>query len=131
MAERPPRPTRDPFPIGDRIQYETENGKLGFGKIVEKDEARQILRIEPVRTTTIIEVPFSRAKSNYAHVTEKPRPKILFQEGEIVRVLEGPFMDFNGVVESVDYEKQTVKVAVLIFGRSTVTELEISQVAKG
>ena len=61
---------------------------------------------------------------------EKPKPKVLFEPGQMVRVVDGPFNDFNGVVEEINYEKSRLRVAVLIFGRSTPVELAFGQVEK-
>ncbi len=61
---------------------------------------------------------------------EKPRPKVLFEVGEQVRVKEGPFADFSGTVEEVNYEKSRLGVSVLIFSRPTIVELEFGQVEK-
>ncbi|MEL7297198.1 MAG: transcription termination/antitermination protein NusG [Pseudomonadota bacterium] len=61
---------------------------------------------------------------------DKPRPKVLFEPGEVVRVTDGPFNDFNGVVEAVNYDKSKLRVAVQILGRATPVELDFGQVEK-
>ena len=79
--------------------------------------------------------PISEAEANQIlnrvqEGVDKPRPKVLFEPGEVVRVTDGPFNDFSGVVENVNYEKSKIRVAVQILGRSTPVELEFGQVEK-
>ena len=82
------------------------------------------------RPTPISEKEVGKILSQMEEGIERPRPKVLFEVGEMVRVKEGPFADFNGNVEEVNYEKSKVRVSVAIFGRSTPVELDFSQVEK-
>ncbi|MEE8377355.1 MAG: transcription termination/antitermination protein NusG [Candidatus Aminicenantaceae bacterium] len=89
-------------------------GFVGSGKTpspLNKDEVNQI--VEHMETTS-----------------EKPKPKHSFEKGEAVRIIDGPFFNFNGIVEEVNQERSTLKVLVTIFGRSTPVELEFLQVEK-
>jgi transcriptional antiterminator NusG len=82
------------------------------------------------RPTPISEREVEKILSQMEEGVEKPRPKVLFDVGELVRVKEGPFADFNGNVEDVNYEKSKVRVSVTIFGRATPVELDFGQVEK-
>lgn len=89
-------------------------GFVGSGKRptpLNKNEVKQI--VEHMETTS-----------------EKPKPKHSFEKGEAVRIIDGPFFNFNGIVEEVNQERNTLKVLVTIFGRSTPVELEFLQVEK-
>lgn len=89
-------------------------GFVGSGRkpsALSKDEVNQI--VEHMESTS-----------------EKPKPKHSFEKGEAVRIIDGPFFNFNGIVEEVNYERDTLKVMVTIFGRSTPVELEFLQVEK-
>jgi transcriptional antiterminator NusG len=81
--------------------------------------------------TALSELEAEKILSRVQEVTDKPRPKTLYEIGEIVRIKEGPFADFSGAVDEIDYDRSRVKVAVVIFGRSTPVELDFSQVEKG
>jgi len=82
------------------------------------------------RPTPISEKEVAKIMSQMQEGVEKPKPKTLFEVGEMVRVREGPFTDFNGNVEEVNYEKSRLRVSVTIFGRATPVELEFGQVEK-
>ena len=82
------------------------------------------------RPAPISEAEVMKIVNQMQEGTEKPRHKVEFVVGEYVRVKDGPFTDFNGSVEDVNYEKSKVRVSVTIFGRSTPVELEFSQIEK-
>jgi transcription termination/antitermination protein NusG len=82
------------------------------------------------RPSPISEAEVMKIVSQMQEGVEKPRPKVQWEVGELVRVKEGPFTDFNGAVEDVNYDKSKVRVSVTIFGRATGVELDFSQVEK-
>ena len=82
------------------------------------------------RPTPISEKEVEKIMAQMQEGVEKPKPKTLFEVGEMVRVREGPFTDFNGNVEEVNYDKSRLRVSVTIFGRATPVELEFGQVEK-
>ena len=82
------------------------------------------------RPAPISEAEVAKIVNQMQEGVDKPKPKVEWTVGELVRVKEGPFTDFNGAVEEVNYEKSKVKVSVTIFGRATGVELDFSQVEK-
>ena len=82
------------------------------------------------RPSPISEAEVMKIVTQMQEGVEKPRPKVEWEVGEMVRVKEGPFTDFNGAVEDVNYDKSKVRVSVTIFGRATPVELDFSQVEK-
>ena len=82
------------------------------------------------RPSPISEAEVMKIVNQMQEGVEKPRPKVQWIVGELVRVKEGPFTDFNGAVEDVNYDKSKVRVSVTIFGRATPVELDFSQVEK-
>ena len=82
------------------------------------------------RPSPISEAEVMKIVNQMQEGVEKPRPKVQWEVGELVRVKEGPFTDFNGAVEDVNYDKSKVRVSVTIFGRATPVELDFSQVEK-
>ena len=82
------------------------------------------------KPTPISEKEVAKIMQQMQEGVEKPKPKVLYEVGEMVRVKEGPFTDFNGTVEDINYEKSKLRVAVTIFGRSTPVELDFIQVEK-
>jgi transcriptional antiterminator NusG len=82
------------------------------------------------RPAPISEAEVMKIVTQMQEGVEKPRPKVEWEVGELVRVKEGPFTDFNGAIEDVNYDKSKVRVSVTIFGRATPVELDFSQVEK-
>src|SRR5574337_786272 len=82
------------------------------------------------KPTPITEKEVDKIMQQMQEGVEKPRPKVLWEIGEVVRVKEGPFTDFHGSVEDVNYEKSKLRVSVTIFGRATPVELDFGQVEK-
>jgi transcription termination/antitermination protein NusG len=82
------------------------------------------------RPAPISEAEVAKIVSQMQEGVDKPKPKVEWTVGELVRVKEGPFTDFNGAVEEVNYEKSKVRVSVTIFGRATPVELDFAQVEK-
>jgi transcription termination/antitermination protein NusG len=83
-----------------------------------------------MKPTPISEKEVDAIMNQMKEGVEKPKPKVLFEVGQSVRVIDGPFTDFNGTVEEVNYDKSKLRVSVLIFGRATPVELEFGQVEK-
>lgn len=109
-------------------------------KMAMNDETWHLVRSVPkvlgfIGGTSDRPAPISEAEAHHIlqrmqDSVDKPKPKTLYEVGEVVRVIDGPFADFDGVVEEVNYEKSRLRVSVLIFGRSTPVELEFGQVEK-
>ncbi|MFO1506489.1 MAG: transcription termination/antitermination protein NusG [Lysobacterales bacterium] len=131
------RSERKFFPGYVLVQIETQDD--GKARKID-DESWHLVRETPkvmgfIGGTADRPLPISDDEANQIlqrvqEGVEKPKPKVLYEPGEMVRVTDGPFNDFNGVVEEVNYEKSRLRVAVLIFGRSTPVELEFGQVEK-
>lgn len=116
------------FPGYVLVQMEMDDETWHFVK--ETPKVLGFIGGAPDRPTPITEKEANAILRRVEEGVEKPRPKVLFEPGEMVRVTDGPFNDFNGVVESVNYDKSRLQVAVQILGRSTPVELDFSQVEK-
>lgn len=131
------RTDRKFFPGYVLVQIQTD---LADGKIKIDDECWHLVKETPKvlgfiggtaeRPLPISDKEAQKILDRVQEGAEKPRPKILFEVGEMVRVVEGPFKEFNAVIDEVNYDKSKVKVGVLIFGRSTPVELDFNQVEK-
>lgn len=116
------------FPGYVLVQMEMDDETWHLVKSAPK--VRGFIGGTPSKPTPISEREANEILDRMKEGAEKPRPKVLFETGEVVRVTDGPFNDFSAVVEEVDYDKSRLQVSVQIFGRSTPVELEFGQVAK-
>ncbi len=116
------------FPGYVLVQMEMDDETWHLVKSAPK--VRGFIGGTPSKPTPISEREANEILNRMKEGAEKPRPKVLFETGEVVRVTDGPFNDFSAVVEEVDYDKSRLQVSVQIFGRSTPVELEFGQVAK-
>ena len=137
-------PTEEVVEIRDGVKRTTERKFFPGYVLVQMEMAEETWHLvkntpkvlgfiggTPDKPAPISEREANQILNRVEEAVEKPKPKTLYEPGESVRVTDGPFADFNGVVEEVNYEKNRLRVAVLIFGRSTPVELEFSQVEKG
>ena len=119
---------------------EMKNGQKSISEMDMDDDSWHLVKSTPkvtgfvggtsTKPTPISEKEVAKIMQQVQEGVEKPRPKVLFEVGEMVRIKEGPFTDFNGNVEEVNYEKSRLRVSVTIFGRATPVELEFAQVEK-
>jgi len=122
------RSERKFFPGYVLVQMEMDEGSWHLVK--ECPKVLGFIGGRPDKPAPITDAEAEKILGRIREGGDKPKPKTLFEPGEVVRVVDGPFADFNGHVEEVNYEKSRLRVAVLIFGRSTPVELEFSQVEK-
>ncbi len=110
------------FPCIGLVEMEMDDDSWHLGKDCPK--VRGFIGATSASPTPITEREAQTILNRIQEGSEKPRPKVLFEAGELVRVNDGPFTDFNGVVEEGNYERSRLRAAVSIFGRSTPVELE-------
>ena len=122
------RSSRKFFPGYVLVQMEMNNDTWHLVRSAPK--VRGFIGGTPNKPTPISQSEADDILDRMKEGVEKPKPKVLFETGEVVRVTDGPFNDFNAVVEEVNYDKNRLQVSVQIFGRSTPVELEFGQVAK-
>ena len=120
----------------DRSEMKEKFGRIlvPMEEVVElkngKKSVTELVGGAKTRPSPISEAEVMKIVSQMQEGVEKPRPKVQWEVGETVRIKEGPFTDFNGSVEDVNYDKSKVRVAVTIFGRATPVELDFAQVEK-